>query len=141
MLTIQKFSRLHQDFIKEIFNVIGKYERRTGAKIIVEKRRGYGYEAGNKELINLSILIGKIVKLNVLSIWIGNEDATNENFIEQQSKIKNKLNFWKRVRLLLIGRIKVLNTFIFSRLWYRTEFRNIPNDIERSIHQVILDFI
>ena len=49
----------------EIFNVIGKYGRGTGAKINVEKRRGYGYEAGNKELTNLSILIGKIVKLNV----------------------------------------------------------------------------
>ena len=31
-----------EDSIKEIFNVIGKYERGTGAKINVEKRRGYG---------------------------------------------------------------------------------------------------
>ena len=31
-----------EDSIKEIFNVIGKYERGPGAKINVEKRSGYG---------------------------------------------------------------------------------------------------
>ena len=38
-------------------------------------------------------------KVKALGIWIGNEDTSNENFIEQQSKIKNKLIFWKRIGL------------------------------------------
>ena len=63
------------------------------------------------------------------------------NFIEQESKIKNKFQFWKRARLSLIGKIKVLNSFILSRLWYRTEFQNIPKNLEPVVHQGILDFI
>ena len=80
-------------------------------------------------------------KARVLGIWVANEDATNDNFIEQESKIKNKLQFWKRAILSLIGKIKVLNIFILSRPWYRTEFQNIQKNSERVEHQGILDFI
>ena len=55
--------------------------------------------------------------------------------------MRNKFQFWKRARLSLIGKIKVLNSFILSRLWYRTEFQNIPKNLEPVIHQGILDFI
>ena len=49
--------------------------------------------------------------------------------------------FWKKIGLLLLGRIKVLNTFILSRLWYRTEFQKITKEIEINLHKDILDFI
>ena len=80
-------------------------------------------------------------KVRVLGIWVGNEDTTNYNFIEQEFKTKNKLQFWKRASLSLIGKIKVLNIFILSRLWYRTEFQNIPKNLKLVVHQGILDFI
>ena len=32
-------------------------------------------------------------KVRVLGIWVGNEDTTNDNFIEQESNIKNKFQF------------------------------------------------
>ena len=51
-----------------------------------------------------------------------------------------KLQFWKRASLSLIGKIKVLNIFILSRLWYQTEFQNIPKNLELVVHQGILDF-
>ena len=47
------------------------------------------------------------------------EDLT---FSTQLLKIKAKLKFWKPVKLSLIGKIKVFNIYICSRLWYRTEF-------------------
>ena len=43
--------------------------------------------------------------------------------------------------LSLLGRIKVLNTFILSRLWYRTEFQKITKETEINLHKDILDFI
>ena len=42
----------------------------------------------------------KSSRVKCLGIWIGNEDTTNENFIEQQSKVKNKLKFWKELAYL-----------------------------------------
>ena len=61
--------------------------------------------------------------------------------LNKNPKLKTKFQFWKRARLSLIGKIKVLNSFILSRLWYRTEFQNIPKNLEPVIHQGILDFI
>ena len=130
-----------EDSIKELFSVIGKYERGTGTKINVEKPEGLWLGSWKQRTDEPFNLDWKNSNVKCLGIWIGNEDTTNENFIEQQSKVKNKLNFWKRAHLSLIGKIKVLNTFILSRLWYRTEFQNIPNDIEHSIHQDISDLI
>ena len=118
-----------EDSIKEIFNVIGKYESSTGTKINVEKMEGLWLGSWKQRTDKPFNLDWKNSKVKCLCIWIGNEDTTNKNYIEQQSKVKNKLKFWKRARLSLIGKIKVLKTFILSRLWYRTEFQNIPNEI------------
>ena len=105
-----------EDSMKEIFNVIGKYERGTGTKIDVEKTEGLwlgSWKQRTDKLLDLDRKNSKVLKF--LGIWIGKEDTTNENFIEQKSKVKNTLNFWKRARLLLIGKIKVLNAFTLSR--------------------------
>ena len=56
-------------------------------------------------------------------------------------KLKNKLIFWKRIGLSLLGRIEVLNTYILFRLWYRIEFQKITKEIEINLHNDILDFI
>ena len=62
-------------------------------------------------------------KVRVLGIWVGNEDTTNDNVIEQEPKIKNKFQFWKRARLSLLGKIKVLNGFILSRIGIELNFK------------------
>ena len=82
-----------EDSIKEIFNVIGKYERGTGAKINVEQTEGLWLGSWKQRTDKPFNLDWKNSKVKCLGIWIGNEDTTNENFIEQQSKVKNKLKF------------------------------------------------
>ena len=89
-------------------------------KLTLKKRKGFVARKLKKRTDRPFNLDWKNSKVKALGIWIGNEDTPNENFIEQQAKIKNKLIFWKRRRLSLLERIKVLN--ILSRLWYRTEF-------------------
>ena len=118
-----------------------KYEKGTGAKINVEKTEGLWLGNWKKRTDRPFNIDWKSSKVRVLGIWVGNEDTTNDNFIEQESKIKNKFQFWKRARLSLIGKIKVSNSFILSRVWYRTEFQNIPKNLEPVVHQGILDFI
>ena len=82
-----------EDSIKESFNVIGKYERGTGAKINVEKTEGLWLGSWKQRTDKPFNLDWKNSKVKCLGIWIGNEDTTNENSIEQQSKVKNKLKF------------------------------------------------
>ena len=82
---------------------------------MLKKRRGLWLGSWKQRTDKPFNLDWKSSKVKCLGIWIGNEDTTNENFIEQQSKVKNKLNFWKRARLSLIGKIKILNTFILGK--------------------------
>ena len=82
-----------EESIEEIFKVIQKYEKGTGAKANVEKTEGLwlgSWKKGTDRPFNLD---WKNSKVKALGIWIGNEDTSNENFIEQQSKIKSKLIF------------------------------------------------
>ena len=70
----------------------------------MEKTEGLWLGDWKKRTANID---WKSNEVRVLGIWVGNEDTTNDNFIEQESKIKNKLQFWKRASLSLIGKIKV----------------------------------
>ena len=45
------------------------------------------------------------------------------------------------MKLSLTGRIKVLNIYIYSRLWYRTEFYDIPTYISSELNRETTDFI
>ena len=45
------------------------------------------------------------------------------------------------MELSLIGKIKVLNIYIYSRLWYRTEFYDIPTYILKELNRETTDFI
>ena len=45
------------------------------------------------------------------------------------------------MKLSLIGKIKVLNIYIYSRLCYRTEFYDIPTYILSGLNREATDFI
>ena len=64
-----------------------------------------------------------------------------ENFSEQYVKIKQKLRSWKGASLSLIGPIKIVNFYVLSRLWYRTEFQSIPKELKHYIEKYVLSFV
>ena len=108
--------------IAEVFRQLKEYELATSAKVFICKTEG--------------LFIGKLKnrydkpfdckwtndKVFALGLWIGNKDPSEIIFTEQLARIKNKGAFWKPRKLSLIGRAHVVNIFILSRLWYRTEF-------------------
>ena len=67
-----------EDSIKEIFNVTGKYERGTGAKINFEKTEGLWLGSWKQRTDKPFNLDWKSSKVKCLGIWTGNEDTTNK---------------------------------------------------------------
>ena len=45
------------------------------------------------------------------------------------------------MKLSLIGKVKVLNVYIYSRLWYRIEFYDTPTYILSELNREATDFI
>ena len=80
-------------------------------------------------------------KIEGLVIWLGNKGVEGLTFSTQLLKIKAKLKFWKPVKLSLIRKLEVLNIYIYSRLWYRTEFYDIPTYILSELNRKTTDFI
>ena len=78
--------------INEFFCIIDKYEQGTGAKINVEKTEGLWLGNWKKRTDKPFNVDWKNKKVRVLGIWVGNEDTTYDNFIEQESKIKTNCN-------------------------------------------------
>ena len=76
-----------------------------------------------------------------LGLWVRNTDTSELIFREQMSKVRNKLQFWRARGLSVIGRVRVVNVFVLSRLWYRTEIFSIPPTILKELEKDILDFI
>ena len=134
--------------ILEIFRTLSKYESATNAKINKEKTEalwtGKWKNRTNKPL-NLN---WTNTCIKSLGIWVGNKvgasgskELAKLNFAEQIEKIKNKVNYWKGKGLSLMGRVRVINIFVLSRLWHRTEHYNIPKEQLDIIENIIKHFI
>ena len=134
--------------IEELFKLLKEYEKATNAKINNDKTEGlwvgkwrtredkpYNIVWKNDHVKFLGIHIGNKVGAN------GTKDLSDLNYAEQVEKIKNKINYWKRKGISLLGRVKIANVFILSRLWYRTRFFTISRYLLNKIEQLIRNFI
>ena len=83
----------------------------------------------------LGIIVGNKVGSN------GTKFLSDLNFAEQIEIIKNKINFWKGKGIALVTRVKVLNIFILSRLWYRTRIWDISKNYLNTLNKLIRNFI
>ena len=83
-----------------------------------------------------------------LGIHVGNKIGASGskllaelNFAEQIEKIKNKINYWRGKGISLIGRVKVVNIFLLSRLWNRTKILNITKHQLQLLEQMVRNFV
>ena len=133
--------------IKELFLMLNDYEKATNAKINNEKTEALW--VGKWKIRNDTPLGLKWTNSHIkfLGIYIGNKVGANGtkflselNFTEQIEAIKNKMSYWRGKGISMIGRAKVLNIFILSRLWYRTQVISPTQEHLEKINKLIRDF-
>ena len=69
------------------------------------------------------------------------DDANNLNFGEKISNLEKTLNSWKRRKLTLHGRIKIVKTLGLSKLIYNTSVLVIPEHYVKEINKLTFNFI
>ena len=67
--------------------------------------------------------------------------ANNLNFGEKIRKLGKTLNGWKRRKLTLHGRIKIVKTLGLSKLIYNTSALEIPEPYVKEINKLTFNFI
>ena len=134
--------------INELFKTLDKYQKATNAKVNKDKTEGLWVGSWRERQDTPLNLKWTSETINFLGIIIGNKVGSNghlsiceKNFAEQIEKIKNKMNFWKGKGLTLFSRVKVINVFILSRLWYRTNVCDIPKNMLELLNRMVRNFV
>ena len=129
--------------IEEVFCVLAKFEKATNAKINVDKTDGLWVGSWKSRQDKPMGIKWVNTMVNNLGVFLGNsrQDAEVRGFEEVKEKIKNKLNYWNGKGITIKGKIRVINTFIFHKLWYICEAQDIPTNIKNEIKQLIASFI
>ena len=76
-----------------------------------------------------------------MSIWIIFNRTKICSTSRDVKNINKRLNFWKQFKLSTIGRARVVESFIASKLVYAIKFYVIPKDMEKKLRQDIFQFI
>jgi len=134
--------------INELFKTLDEFEKATNAKINKDKTEGLWVGNWKNRLDKPHNLIWKNDHVKFLGIIIGNKVGANGtkflsnlNFSEQLEKVKNKMNYWRGKGISLIGRVKVVNIFILSRLWHRTKIMSMNPELLKTYEKLIRDFV
>ena len=69
------------------------------------------------------------------------DDANNLNFGEKKRKLGKTLNGWKRRKLTLHGKIKIVKTLGLSKLIYNTSVLVVPEHYVKEINNLTFNFI
>ena len=129
--------------VLELFNVLDRYEAATNSSINKGKTVGIWtgtFRGKDKKFAGIDWKDNTVVSLGV---YTGNDRAlcAQTGFNEATEKIKLKMSYWKTKYMSLKGRIKILNIFILSKLWYILDSHDIPTNDLKSLNQLIKNFI
>ena len=126
---------------KEVIKEMTEYEEASGAKINYKKTKGLW--AGSWKGRRLSPMDIKWTSKNVynLGIFFGNDDPATDTFNEIAPKFMKRLNYWKQFHFSQIGKSRVLEIFMASKLVYAIKFYPIPSIIQKNLQKAIFDFM
>ena len=129
--------------IDALFETLQVFEKASNARVNADKSEGLWVGRWKSKIERPHNLTWTNVSVKCLGNMVGNDrkKAERMNFELVKEKIKTKLRFWKGKFLSLKGRIKVLNIFNLSKLWYICECCDCPPDLKNELQRLILDFV
>ena len=137
----------NDESIENIFLLIHRFEKASNAKLNLKKTEGLWIGTWRDRTDKPLNLDWKNTPVKFLGVYVGNKCENGEkilntlNFADTFEKITKKVNFWKGRVHTIRGRIKVVNTFILSKLWYRTECCDLNHTQIERIDNLVLSYI
>ena len=132
-----------EESIHELFKLFKLYESATNSKINQDKTEAMwlGNWIGREDTpLGLKWTSGEI---KFLGVYVGNNRAlaSQRTFEEIIEKLKNKLSYWNSKHISKKGKIRILNIYGLTKLWYALEIHNISNSLINEINHLIKNFI
>ena len=134
--------------IGEIFDVFKRYEVATNAKINKAKTEALWVGGWRNRTDTPFNIRWKKDYVKFLGVYVGNITNREErmmisrlNFEEVEDKIKKKLSFWNGSGISIKGKIRVVNTFVLPKIFYRLECVDLIKEAKLSIERKIRQFL
>ena len=126
---------------KEVIKDLNEYEEASGAKVNYDKTKGLW--VGSWKYRRISPMEIKWTNKNVFSlgVFFGNDNPDTATYNSIVPEIKKRLNYWKQFKLTEIGKARVTEMFLASKLIYAIKFYTIPTKIREELQQSIFNFI
>ena len=126
---------------KEVIKELKQYEEASGAKVNYTKTKGLwvGIWKGRRTSpIDIKWTSGDIKNLGV---YFGNENPGYQTFEEIVPNFKRRLAYWKQFSLSKIGKARVVEMFLASKLIYAIKFYPLPEIFQKQIQDAIFQYI
>ena len=126
---------------KEVIKELEEYEEASGAKINYNKTEGLW--AGSWKGRRVPPMKIKWTSKNVekLGVFFGNDNPDLATFNAITPSINKRLSYWKQFKISQIGKARVVEIFLASKLIYASKFYPIPVNIQKQLQEAIFDFI
>ena len=134
---IIKQNRCFKEVIKELEN----YEEASGSKINYKKTRGLWTGSWKDRRVPPMNIKWTNKNVENLGVFFGNDQPELATYNKIIPNLVKRLNYWKQFRLTQIGKARVIEMFLASKLIYATKFYPIPSNIQKIMQRVIFNYI
>ena len=126
---------------KEVIKELEIYEKASEAKVNYTKTKGLwtGSWKGRRTT-PIEGIKWTSTDVKNLGIYFGNESPAYKTFDAIVPKFKQKLSYWKQFSLSKIGKARVVEMFLASRLVYAIKFYPIPSKFQKEIQEAIFQY-
>lgn len=130
-----------RESIPQVFKTINLYESASGAKLNIQKTKGFKAGLWKDMDINEGGIHWSADGFKLLGVEVGSNRNRTNQIIEIVEKIKTKCKFWSNLNLTIWGRATIANTFILSKLWYLLQIQDIELFHMKKIKNIIHSFL
>ena len=123
-----------------LFRAISLYEKGSGARLNISKTKAMWF--GNwKDRCDKPFGLNWVDKMKVLGIVFGNVNVERDNWEPRLSKVDKMLSLWQSRSLSSVGKVLILNTLAFSKLFYLSRILRPPKWVYGRIKSFIWPFL
>ena len=119
-----------------LFNIIGDFERGSGAKLSRTKTEALWLGAW-KDRPDEPLGLSWVKKAKILGIVFGSVNVERDNWEPRLSKLDQCVSRWKNRSLSLIGKVLILNILGFSKLLFVSAILSPPQWVYDRINRII----
>ena len=126
---------------KEVIKEIREYEEATGAKVNYNKTKGLWTGTWKGRRVSPMNIEWTSKNVENLGVFFGNDKPGEATYNKITPSLVKRLNYWKQFKLTQIGKARVIEIFLASKLIYAIKFYPIPLNIQKKMQQAIFQYI